>query len=158
MGRIEQLVENYGRYVALPWAHNLAGAERVWFAVYDKSDERRLRLRLGEFELATKSARHGWRLADLSDVFAKWMAAEEYRDSYFASPNDLEMAMPGFLDQASMRIKSALQDESVDNGTVVAVHGVSYLFGLTKVSDLIHAAESSIRGRLLVFFPGQCHS
>ncbi|MFH1745474.1 MAG: DUF1788 domain-containing protein [Planctomycetota bacterium] len=155
MGRIEQLVENYGRFMALPWAHNLAGAQRVWFAVYDKSDERRLRLRLGEFELATRSAEHGWRLADLSDVFAQWMAAEDYRDSYFASPDDLEMALSGFLDQAALQLKSALQDESVDHSTVVAVHGISCLFGLIKVSGLIQAAESSIRGRLLVFFPGE---
>ncbi|KKL78541.1 hypothetical protein LCGC14_2023830, partial [marine sediment metagenome] len=66
MGRIEQLARNYERFAALPWAQNLAGAQRVWFAVYDKSDERRLRFRLGEFELATKRAKHGWRLADLT--------------------------------------------------------------------------------------------
>ena len=76
MGRIKQLVENYGRFAALPWEKNLAGAQRVWFAVYDKTDERRLRIRLGEFELATKSAKHGWKLVDVAGAFAEWRGAE----------------------------------------------------------------------------------
>ena len=155
MGRIEKLVENYARFAALPWEQNLAGAQRVWFAVYDKSDERRLRIRLGEFELATKSAKHGWKLVDVAGTFAEWMAAEEYRESYFQAPDDLEMAMSGFLDFVSARVRSALDDEAADASTIVAVHGIACLFGLIKVSDLIGAVESSIRGRLLVFFPGE---
>lgn len=155
MGRTEHLVENYGRFAALPWEQNLAGPQRVWFAIYDKKDERRLRVRLGEFEIATKNANHGWALVDVSDAFAKWMAAEDYRESYFQAPEDLEMAMSGFLDLVSARIKSALDDDTADANTVVAIHGISCLFGLIKVSDLIGAVEASIRGRLLVFFPGE---
>ena len=155
MGRIEQLVENYGRFAALPWEQNLAGAQRVWFAVYDKTDLRRLHIRLGEFELATQSAKHGWRLVDVAGAFAEWMAAEDYREDYFKAPDDLEMAMSGFLDFVSARVKSALDDEAADANTVVAVHGVANLFGLIKVSDLMGAVDSSIRGRLLVFFPGK---
>ncbi len=155
MGRIEQLVENYGRFAALPWEQNLAGAQRVWFAIYDKTDERRLRIRLGEFELATKSAKHDWKLVDVTGAFAEWMAAEDYREDYFKAPEDLVMAMSGFLDSVSARVKSALDDKAADANTVVAVHGISCLFGLVKVSDLIGAVESSIRGRLLVFFPGE---
>lgn len=83
------------------------------------------------------------------------MAAEDYRESYFQSPDDLEMAMSGFLDFVSARVKSALEDEAADVNTVVAVHGIACLFGLMKVSDLIGTVESSIRGRLLVFFPGE---
>ncbi len=155
MGRIEQLVENYGRFAALPWEQNLAGAQRVWFAVYDKSDLRRLHIRLGEFELATTSAKHGWKLVDVAGAFAEWMAAEDYREEYFKAPDDLEMAMSGFLDFVSARVKSALDDEAANANTVVAVHGVANLFGLIKVSDLMGAVDSSIRGRLLVFFPGE---
>ena len=155
MGRIEQLVENYARFVALPWEQNLAGAQRVWFAVYDKSDERRLRFRLGEFELETKRAKHGWKLVDVSGAFAQWMALEDYHESYFQAPDDLEMALSGFLESVSQQISSALQDDAADSNTVVAVHGISCLFGLIKVSELIGAVQSSIRGRLLVFFPGE---
>ena len=155
MGRIEQLVENYRRFAALPWEQNLAGAQRVWFAVYDKTDERRLRIRLGEFELATQSGKHGWKLIDVAGAFAEWMAAEDYRESYFQAPDDLAMAMSGFLDFVSARVKAALDDEAADANTVVAIHGIACLFGLIKVSDLIGAVDSSIRGRLLVFFPGE---
>jgi len=34
------------------------GSERVWLAVYDKEDERKLRLRLGLFEEATNHSGH----------------------------------------------------------------------------------------------------
>src|SRR3972149_4996656 len=98
MGRIEQLIENYGRFVALPWPNNLAGSQKVWFAVYDKMDERRLRVRLCGVGLATKQAKHGWRVCDLTDTFAEWMATQEYKDSYFESPDDLEMTLPDFRD------------------------------------------------------------
>ncbi len=155
MGRIEQLIENYARFAALPWEQNLAGVQRVWFAVYDKSDERRLRIRLGEFELETKTAQHAWKLIDVSGAFAEWMWAEDYRESYFHAPDDLEMTMSGFLDFVSARVRSALKDDAADANVVVAVHGISCLFGLIKVSDVIGAVESSIRGRLLVFFPGE---
>ena len=39
--------------------------------------------------------------------------------------------------------------------TVVAIYGVASLFGFMKTSDLVAAVESAIRGRLLVFFPGE---
>ncbi|MFQ5473436.1 MAG: DUF1788 domain-containing protein [Dehalococcoidia bacterium] len=155
MGRIEQLVENYARFAALPWEQDLAGAQRVWFAVYDKSDERRLRIHLDEFELETKKFKHGWKLVDVTGAFAEWMAAEEYQEGYFQAPDDLEMAMSGFLDFVSARVRSALEDEAADASAVVAVCGISCLFGLVRASDLIGAVEPSIRGRLLVFFPGE---
>lgn len=155
MGRIEKLIEAYGRFAALPWEHNLAGPQRVWFAVYDPSDERRLRFRLDEFEIETKKAGHGWKLVDLSGAFAEWLAAEDYRKSFFEVPDDLAMSMAAFSDLVSERLKSALEDKTADGNTVVAVHGISCLYGLTSVSDLVSTVESSIRGRLLVFFPGE---
>ena len=42
MSRIDDLCRNYARFVCLPWPEHLAGAQRVWFAVYDRMDERRL--------------------------------------------------------------------------------------------------------------------
>ena len=74
MSEIEGLLREYERFVALPWQNNVAGAEKVWFAVYDPPQERRLRLRIPEFEIATKKAGHGWRYVDLTDAFAHWMA------------------------------------------------------------------------------------
>ena len=41
MGRIDRLAERYKRYISLPWEKDLAGAQRMVFVVYDKTDERR---------------------------------------------------------------------------------------------------------------------
>ena len=46
MSEIETLVSKYQDQVELPWPKTLAPAERVWFLIYDKTQERRLRPRL----------------------------------------------------------------------------------------------------------------
>ena len=51
MSQIERLIQNYDNRVSLPWDQNLAGPQRVWFAVYNKTEERRLRRRMEEFEI-----------------------------------------------------------------------------------------------------------
>ena len=89
MGRIDKLAERYGSYIALPWQKDLAGAQRAIFIVYDKTDERRLRARIGLFDLATTQGGHRWLPCDLAGAFADWMASTSYRDSYFESPEDL---------------------------------------------------------------------
>lgn len=154
MNRIEALVKAWASHVAIPWAAGLSGGEKVWFCVYDKADERRLRLHLPEFEGAAKKAGHGWDFLDLTDSFATWMAAEEYRDSYFEDPSDLtEAKLLDFRDWLVALVSPRL--EKAGEGDVVALTGVSSLFGLVKVSELAGALEPSIRGRLVVFFPGE---
>lgn len=155
MGKIEQLCRNYERYVSLPWDRQLSGAERVWFAVYDKMDERRLRRRLEEFEIATQRAGHLWDYVDLTDAFAEWMAEQKYRDSYFEAPDDLEMALDGFKRFCADRIANQIRESREPDNTVVAVVGVAGLFGFVRASEVLQAAEREVRGRLLVFFPGQ---
>jgi hypothetical protein len=93
MSEIEALVKEYERFVRLPWDHKLAGPQKVWLAVYDPGQERRLRPRLPAFESATLSAGHGWLLLDLTDAFAEWMARHEYRDEYFKQPEDMDLAL-----------------------------------------------------------------
>ena len=56
VSKIDLLLHNYERHVALPWYDALSGLQKVWFAVYDKTDERRLRARIDAFDLATKKA------------------------------------------------------------------------------------------------------
>ena len=92
MSRIDQLRKNYQRLCGLPWDDKLAGPQRVWMAVYDKEDERKLRLRLGLFEEATTPgraplARHrpDRRLRRL----AVQPALLRLRRSYFESPTRL---------------------------------------------------------------------
>ena len=155
MSEIEDLLSRYERYVRLPWDHKLAGAQKVWFARYDPGQERRLRLRVGEFETATTDAGHMWRLIDITDSFAEWMTNHEYKDAYFEQPEDLELALVDFSDYAAERVRKELRHPSVDENTVVALLGLASLFGLIRVAELIAKVDSEILGRLLAFFPGQ---
>lgn len=155
MGEIEGLIKEYSNFVRLPWDPNVAGPQKVWFAIYDPTQERRLRLRLADFEVATKNAGHGWRLLDLTDGFAHWMARYDYRDEYFAQPDDMGLALSDFATTIADELKQTVTESTVDANTMVALVGAGALFGLASVSALIEAAASSLQGRLLVFFPGQ---
>jgi len=155
MSRVETLLEAYSSFVRIPWESNLAGPQRVWFAVYDPSEERRLRFRLAEFEVATKNAGHGWALVDLTDAFGEWLGAHEYRDDYFEDPSALELDLKeGFAASLAVQISRLLEAPSSDERAVVAVAGVASLFGLTRLSALVERVVGQIRGRFLVFFPG----
>jgi len=155
MEHIEELVRAYERFVGLSWEHNLAGPQKVWFVLYSPVEERRLRARIGEFELATRKVGHGWAHVDLTDVFARWMASQEYRDSYFESPEDIELFLLEFASELASTVRASLTRGGADVDTVVAVSGVASLFGLARVSELVQAVAPDIRGRLLVFFPGE---
>ena len=50
--RIDLLVEDYERVVKEPWSSALSGQERIWFLVYDPAEQRKVDLRLGDFETA----------------------------------------------------------------------------------------------------------
>lgn len=156
MGRIEELASLYRSYIGAPWQRNLAGDQKTIFIFYPKTDERRLRARQELFEMATTSTGHSWRSIDMTDTFARWMAETDYRDTYFEEPKNLEMKLKsGFLKHAANRLRSVLTADGVDENTVVAVMGVACLFGLTRVSLLLKEAVNDIRGRLVVFFPGE---
>ena len=112
MGRIDRLAERYKSYIALPWRKDLAGAQRTIFIVYDKADERRLRARKDLFSMATTAAGHGWLECDLTKTFSEWMANTEYRDSYFESPEDLELKLEDdFLGHVAGRVRETLMSE-----------------------------------------------
>jgi hypothetical protein len=89
----------------------------------------------------------------ISQVIARWMAAQEYRESYFESPDDLPVPHPAFETFVANAVQREL--ELADEDTVVSIVGVASLFGFLKVSRLMEMVEDSIRGRLLVFFPGE---
>ena len=154
MSEIEELLQRYENVVRLPWKHALSGPEKVWFAVYDPAQERRLRLRIPEFEVVTVNAEHGWVQVDLADAFAGWMAEHEYREAYFESPEDMDLALLEFTAYAVDLIQGKLTAPETDEDAVVAVFGVASLFGLTYASDVLEKVNPAIRGRLLVFFPG----
>ncbi len=155
MNEIEGLLKAYKQFLQLPWDRTLAGPQKVWFAIYEPAQERRLRLRLPEFEAATRTADHSWTHLDLTDLFAHWMAQHEYHEAYFEEPEDMDLALQDFASFVSQQIVGVLTEPDVDANTVVAVSGLASLFGFTKASAIIETATTSIRGRLLVFFPGQ---
>lgn len=156
MARIDRLAERYKRYIELPWQKDLAGAQRAVFVVYDKGDERRLRARKDLFAMATGEAGHGWLECDLTHVFAQWMAATEYRDSYFESPEDLEIKLEDdFLEHVAGHLRQVLTSPEADENSVVGIYGIASLFGFVRVSEVMKAIERDIRGRVVVFFPGE---
>ncbi len=155
MNEIEGLLKAYERFLQLPWDRTLAGPQKIWFAIYEPAQERRLRLRLPEFEVVTKTAGHSWSHFDLTDLFAMWMAQHEYHEAYFEQPEDMDLALHDFTNFVSQQIIDALIFPNVDANMVVAISGVASLFGLTYASAIFETVAPSIRGRLLVFFPGQ---
>ncbi len=158
MSRIDALRKNYQRVCGLHWDRNVAGPQRVWVAVYDKEDERKLRLRLPLFEEATHQAGHGWHHLDFTNAFADWLCGppySDYADSYFAAPTRLGAApLAAFKKAVAGRLTDALKSAEPGESTVVAISGVASLFGFVRVSELLPLVEGQIRGRLLVFFPG----
>jgi hypothetical protein len=155
MSEIESLLHAYEEFVRLPWDRALSGPEKVWFVIYDPAHERRLRLRIPDFEMATKKAGHPWAQVDLTDTFAQWMAQHDYREAYFEQPEDMELALQEFTQDVTELLREKLTAPEVDEKTVVAVVGVASLFGLTRASTVLEDVNSAIRGRLLVFFPGR---
>lgn len=158
--KVTRLAGAYREHISVPWAGGLAAIQRVIFAVYDKSDELRLRAHIDEFRLATLEAGHEWMSIDVTDAFPEWMATQEYRDAYFECPEDLTGYQGGeiveFIQSLIERIKTRVAAEATPN-TVVALMGVGSLFGLARVSSLVEGIKDSIAGRLVVFFPGEYH-
>ncbi len=157
VSRIGELIANYERFVQLPWPAGLAPAQRVWMAVYSPDEERRLRLHLPEFEIATKKAGYEWTRIDITNEFERWMADHEYRDAYFASPKLMEPELVGFFEQLATRVQDQLAAASTSR-TVVGLVGAANLYGLgdhVRVSALVERVQEEVLGRLLVFFPGE---
>ena len=155
MSRIEGLMQSYDDTVRQPWPRSLAGAEKVWFAIYDPAHERRLLFRLHEFETITSKAGHGWQHLDIAPLFAQWMGAQKYREAYFEDPEAMDLALPTFCTAVADRIRETLRSPDTGDDTVTAISGVGSLFGLVRVANVIEQVTPDIVGRLLVFFPGR---
>ena len=154
MGRIEELADRYEQHIATAWQRTIAGAQRVVMVVYDKELERTLRYRKDLFRIATEKTGHKWFEVDITDAFARWLGEDEYRDSFFEFPDDLQIKLENeFPQYVAGRILGILDDSSEDS--VVGVFGVGSLYGFTSVSRVVALVEANIRGRLVIFYPGQ---
>ena len=157
MSRLGDLLAEYENLMSLPWKPGLSGKERVIFLVYDKHEERRMVEMVGEFELATKKAHHGWKSIDLSRCFSQWICQQEYKESYFESPEDLHNILDSeFGDWVVHLIHEAAAE--VGPGDCLALNGTLGLFGFLRLSNLIEKVAPMVKGRLVVFFPGRYES
>ncbi len=125
------------------------------FVVYPKEHERRLRAKRELFALTTRESGHAWHSFDFTPVFPEWMAASDYRDFYFDSPDDLSLKLESeFVEHAADRLRAALTPPAVDASSVVGVFGAGALYGFGRLSRILHAVERDARAvGLVVFFP-----
>lgn len=155
MSHCDRLLANYRRFVRLPWSDHLAGKQKVWFAVYPPSEERRVRAHIQEFQVSTLDAGHKWQVVDITDVAAKWLAGHSDREGYFSAPDAICAVEQEVRIHVAQILRAALQAAAADSETVLAVIGTGSLFGFAHISPIISEVEDAIRGRLLVFFPGE---
>lgn len=158
MNRIDRLIERYADHISTPWPQGVAGIQKALFLVYPPEEERRLRAHLEELALRTRQAGYDWRLCDITHAFPEWMAAQaRFRERYFRRPQLLSGYGEGQLTEFSNHLSRYLEQEleSADDKTVVALCGVSTLFGLASVSRLVESVARRIKGRLVVLFPGE---
>lgn len=158
--KVSRLVSAFRQHLTVPWQAGLAAIQRVIFAVYDKTDELRLRANVEEFALVASQAGKQWLVLDVTNAFPEWLSAQEYREAYFESPEDLAGYQTGelteFVADLTAKLKARIKAEAGPD-TVVALIGVGALFGLARVSSVVEGIKEVVEGRLLVFFPGEYH-
>lgn len=154
MSKIKALLKHYEQHISTPWREDAAAAQRVIFCIYNENEERVLRIKIDEFELATTQTGHRWVLFDLTDTFASWLSSQKYAVKYFQQPNLLVTLYPNYLVYLSAEFKKFIDNNNINENNVVAIKGVASLFGFLKVKDVVDAFAPLVKGRLLVFFPG----
>ncbi len=156
ISKTDALINKYESVVSEPWNQKLSGQEKVWFLVYDPSEQRKILFRLGDFERITRKYEKGWAEVDLADCFPNWMAQHEYREEYFQQPDGIqdpvETEFKTYVVEKIARVINEMKD--VEN-SVLAITNVNALFGFIKLSDVLQELYPLNKGRLLVFFPGE---
>jgi hypothetical protein len=154
VNRLDGLIRSYGSHVSVPWKEDAAPPQRVIICVYRPEDELRLRARITELELATRSAGHEWCEFDLTDSFPKWLSSQRYARRYFQDPQYLPAYLTKYLDAIGAAFNVFLQGSGAGRSHVVALSGTGTLFGILKVREVIDRIAPMVGGRLLVLFPG----
>ena len=136
--KIDSLLYNYDKIINEPWSITLSGQEKVWFLVYDPSEQRKMDLRIGDFERYTKRAGKNWLEINLKSCFPQWMSAHQYRQKYFEKPKFIaDQIESDFKKYVISYLQEKLNDPAADENTVVAVTYVSSLFGFLLLSDIL---------------------
>ena len=156
ISKTDVLINNYEKVVREPWNPNLSGQEKVWFLVYDPTEQRKVMFRLGDFERVTRKHKRDWLHVSLADAFPLWMAEHEYREEYFQSPAEIQdQVETGFKEFVVERIKKTIIGAPNIENTVLTITDANALFGFIKLSDVLNDLYAYNKGRMLIFFPGE---
>lgn len=154
--KTEQLLLAFEAVINEPWSNSLSGQERIWFLVYDPAEQRKIDLRIGDFEVATQKASKKWVTISLKKCFPNWMANHDYKEAYFEDPDSLIDQLEGdFKEYAIQYIIDEIIKNNADESTLVAIKDISALFGFNRVSDILNGCSNAFKGRMLIFFPGE---
>lgn len=152
--RLTKLLKSYESHIDVQWNSALSAEERAIIIVYDKSDELKLRARLGEFELVTNNSQHGWQQYDLTDAFPNWMTSQKRVTPYFKRPHLLKTKNQYFFEDLVQQVVNSVQTAHTEND-VLCLFGCGTLFGFVSISELLKAVSKQLSGRVVLFFPGE---
>lgn len=154
--RIDLLIEAYEKVVKEPWSSLLSGQERIWFLVYDPAEQRKIDLRLEDFETVAIKAGKKWKYISFKQCFPSWMANHEYKEDYFSNPEYIvDQLEAEFIPYAIQFLKKELKNIEQVEDTLIALKDVSALFGFARLSEILKSCDKDFKGRLLIFFPGE---
>lgn len=154
--KIDQLLSAFELVVNEPWTTALSGQEKIWFLVYDPSEQRKIDLRLEDYETETMKAGKKWTLISLKNCFPSWMAGHDYKEEYFNDPETLvDQLEVEFKQYAIQFLTSEIKKQEVDDNTLIVIKDISSLFGFNRISDVLNGCANAFIGRVLIFFPGE---
>ncbi|MFZ4107059.1 hypothetical protein [Flavobacterium sp.] len=154
--KIDQLISAFESVVNEPWTTSLSGQERIWFLVYDPAEQRKVDLRIGDFETTTIKAKKRWISISLKNCFPLWMSNHEYKEEYFNDPESLvDQLEAEFKLFAINYIITEFEKLGTDENTLIAIKDISSLFGFNRLSDVLSGCSNYFKGRVLLFFPGE---
>lgn len=154
MTYIERLNEALKAQLRHPWSGDQSGGERVWFLVFDPDKLRSVIARKELFQLTTEAAGKRWVEVDLSQAFGHWMGAHRYAERFYARPSRAKAVPTDFAESLTEMIRQQIDEQHVDENTLMVLTGTEALFGINKLSHITRLVEDLVPGRLLVFFPG----
>jgi hypothetical protein len=152
LSSVEELLDEFKKRLRVPWRDDEPPAGCVWILWYDKANERLVRGRLREFQLAAEQAGKGWREFDISPRFGAWVAGQPWFKRLAKRPGSLSTVLPQFEDHLAETVRGELSACGRDD--ILALTGIASLFGLKRASSLIDKIVANVPGRLLVTFPG----
>lgn len=155
MNYIDQLNNALRVQLQAPWSQDQSGGERVWFLVFDPEMLRKVMARRDLFQLTAQAAQKTWVEIDISNEFGEWMASHRYAESFYKRPGRAKALPQDFAQHLADRLRHRIDELDTDENTLLVLSGTEALFGINKISQITSLIENKIKGRLLVFFPGE---